>query len=87
MTGIILCRSKYGASKKYADWIPVVAAHRHTRVIGMFARLSVLYNKPQYLKFIPNDWRFLKENIQSPLLKEYKSWLKRYLPNQLKKRY
>ena len=75
------------ADKKYADWIPVVSAHRHTRVIGMFARLAVNYHKPQYLKFISNDWRLLKESIQSPLLKGYADWLKRYLPKQLKKRY
>lgn len=75
------------AEKKYADWIPVVAAHRHTRVIGIFARLAIKYKKPQYLKFIDNDWLFLKENLQSPLLKEYVDWLKRYLPKQMKKRY
>ena len=75
------------ANKKYSDWIPVVAAHRHTRVMGMFGRLSKKYHKPQYLRFVSNDWRFLKENIQSPLLKEYAAWLKKYLPKQLKKRY
>lgn len=72
------------ASEKYAPWIDVVAAHRHTRVIGRFAVLAVKYNKPQYLGYIKNDWLFLKENIKNPLLKEYQQWLKKYLPKQLK---
>lgn len=72
------------AEKKYRDWLCVVAAHRHTRVIGMFARLAVAYHKPQYLKFIENDWKFLKENIQFPLLNEYRLWLNKYLPKILK---
>ena len=67
------------AEKKYIDWLPVVAAHRHTRVIGIFARLATDYQKPQYLKYIKNDWMFLKENLKSPLLKEYAIWIKKYL--------
>ena len=69
------------AEKKYADWIPVIAAHRHTRIMGTFARLATDYHKPQYLKYIKNDWAFLKENLSSPLLKEYAAWIKKYLKN------
>lgn len=67
------------ADKKYADLLPVLAAHRHTRVMGIFARLATDYHKPQYLKFVENDWNFLKENLKSPLLKDYAKWLKKYL--------
>ncbi|MBQ3696100.1 MAG: phosphotransferase [Alphaproteobacteria bacterium] len=72
------------ATDKYASWIDVVAAHRHTRVIGRFALLAVEYNKPDYLKYVKNDWAFIKENIKNPLLKDYQRWLKKYLPKQLK---
>ena len=67
------------ADKKYAQWIPVLAAHRHTRVMGTFARLATDYHKPKYLKYIKNDWVFLKENLQSPLLQDYAKWIKKYL--------
>lgn len=69
------------AEKKYADWLPVIAAHRHTRVMGIFARLATVYNKPHYLKYIKNDWAFLRENLKSPLLKAYTQWIKKYLKN------
>lgn len=72
------------ATPKYADFVPVVAAHRHTRVMGIFARLAIKYHKENYLKYIPNDWDFLKENLKSPLLKDYKKWLETYLPQQMK---
>lgn len=67
------------AAKKYREWLPVLAAHRHTRVMGTFARLATDYHKPHYLKFIKNDWHFLKENLTSPLLKDYAQWIKKYL--------
>ncbi len=72
------------ASPKYASLLDVVAAHRHTRVLGRFGLLSTMYNKKEYLKFAKNDWMFIKENIKNPLLKEYRDWLKKYLPKQLK---
>ncbi len=70
--------------RKISDWAAVIAAHRHTRVLGIFGRLAALYNKPDYLKYVPNDWTFLKENVQNPLLAEYKNWLETYLPEQIK---
>lgn len=72
------------AEPKYANWIDVIAAHRHTRVMGIFGRLASVYGKPQYLKYIKNDWAFLRENIKNPLLKDYKKWLQKYLPKQLR---
>ncbi|MBQ4471679.1 MAG: phosphotransferase [Alphaproteobacteria bacterium] len=72
------------ASEKYASLLPVVAAHRHTRVLGRFGLLASVYNKKEYLKYAKNDWMFIKENIKNPLLKEYRDWLKKYLPKQLK---
>ena len=71
-------------SKHYADWVDVVSAHRHTRVIGNFVKLAIESKKKNYLKYIKNDWMFLRENLKNPLLKEYKDWLKKYFPNQLK---
>ena len=71
------------AEEKYRPWLEVVAAHRHTRVMGIFGRLASLYGHPEYLKYVKNDWAFLRENLHSPLLKEYKEWLKKYLPKQL----
>ena len=72
------------AGSKYAPWIDVVAAHRHTRVMGRFGLLATDYNKKDYLKYIPNDWAFIRENVKNPLLKEYRDWLKKYLPKQFK---
>ena len=70
------------ADPKYVNWLSVVAAHRHVRVMGIFARLATVHQKPHYLKYIKNDLRFLKENLQSPLLKDFAQWIKKYLKSQ-----
>lgn len=72
------------ASPKYAPLMDVVAAHRHTRVLGRFSLLAIHYKKPAYLKYVKNDWMFLRENVKNPLLKEYKKWLQKYLPKQFR---
>ena len=73
------------ASPKYKDWLDVVAAHRHTRIMGIFARLATEYGNPNYLKYIPVCWQFLMDNLKSPLLKEYKDWLIKYMPKYVKR--
>ena len=72
------------ATPKYYSLLDVVAAHRHTRVLGRFGLLAATYNKKEYLKYAKNDWMFIKENLKNPMLSEYKSWLKKYLPKQIK---
>jgi len=62
-----------------ASWA-VMAAQRHTRVIGVFARLNRRDGKPGYLVHIPRVWRLLERSLAHPALAPLKAWLDRHLP-------
>ncbi len=58
----------------------VMAAQRHVRVLGTFARLKVRDHKPHYLVHIPRLWRYMDECLAHPHLAELKDWLTAHVP-------
>jgi hypothetical protein len=64
-----------------ASWA-AMAAQRHSRVIGVFARLNRRDGKPAYLRHIPRVWRLLETALAHPALAALKDWLDRQLPPQ-----
>ena len=70
--------------KKYTSMAELVAVQRHTKVIGIFARLAVRDKKEKYLKSIPNSWKLMEKHLNNPLLKGYKKWLDKYIPEELR---
>ena len=70
--------------KKYRLLLELVAAQRHTKVIGIFARLAIRDKKEKYLKWIPDAWKLLEKHLNNPALKSYKKWLDKYIPKELR---
>lgn len=62
----------------------VMAAQRHTRVIGTFARLKLRDNKPHYLIHMPRLWRYMDACLAHPALAELKAWFDTYFPAALR---
>jgi N-acetylmuramate 1-kinase len=62
----------------------VMAAQRHVRVIGTFARLKLRDNKPQYLQHMPRLWRYMDRCLADPALEELKVWFDAHLPQNLR---
>lgn len=62
----------------------VMAAQRHCRVIGTFARLKLRDNKPHYLVHMPRLWRYMDMCLAHPALANLKSWLDTYVPPPLR---
>jgi aminoglycoside/choline kinase family phosphotransferase len=58
----------------------VMAAQRHMRVIGTFARLKLRDNKPHYLAHMPRLWRYMDICLAHPALAPLKAWLDKYVP-------
>ena len=52
----------------------IIGAQRHTRILGTFARLAVRDNKPHYLDWVPQEWKYLKRNLAHPALLPLKNW-------------
>jgi hypothetical protein len=73
-----------GAKEFNVSWA-VMAAQRHTRVIGTFARLKLRDGKPQYLQHLPRLWRYLDQCLGAPELADLKAWFARSFPDPLRR--
>jgi aminoglycoside/choline kinase family phosphotransferase len=62
----------------------VMAAQRHLRVIGTFARLKLRDNKPLYLQHMPRLWRYMDRCLAEPLLHPLRDWIDRHVPPPLR---
>jgi hypothetical protein len=62
----------------------VMAAQRHVRVIGTFARLKIRDSKPHYLVHMPRLWRYMDQCLQEPVLADLKAWLDTHVPPALR---
>ena len=57
-----------------------MAAQRHARVIGVFARLWRRDGKPRYLAHIPRVWRLLERALLHPALAPLRRWFDAHVP-------
>ena len=66
-------------------WFDLTGLQRHLKCLGIFSRLWLKYDKPQYLNSIPNTFRYaLHVCNKYPGLKNYGIWLKQRVQNPLK---
>jgi aminoglycoside/choline kinase family phosphotransferase len=58
----------------------IMAAQRHSRVIGVFTRLCHRDGKSTYLKHIPRCWRLLEQALKHPILSDLAQWFEGHIP-------
>lgn len=63
----------------------VMAAQRHARVIGVFARLWKRDGKPGYLLHIPRVWRLLERALGHSGLTPLRHWFDTHVPAQIRR--
>ncbi|MCG8511950.1 MAG: phosphotransferase [Rhodospirillales bacterium] len=59
----------------------ILAAQRHTKVIGIFTRLCRRDGKSNYLVHVPRLWRLLEKKLENPALAPLKRWFDQHVPN------
>ncbi len=64
----------------------VLGAQRATKILGIFARLSMRDGKHAYLKHIPRVARHLERNLWHPQLHRMRHWFETQLPGMFKKK-
>lgn len=69
----------------FAAAAAVMAAQRHARVIGVFARLWKRDGKPRYLTHIPRVWRQLERALLHPDLAPLQRWFDTHVPAALRR--
>ncbi len=57
-----------------------LGAQRALRILGVFARLSLLHGKPGYVRFIPRVWGQLQQNLATAELTPLAAVVERALP-------
>ena len=63
----------------------VFAAQRNTKLVGHWPRLCRRDGKPQYLRFMPQTWRLLEQDLKHPALSALRAWFDRTIPPALRR--
>ncbi len=58
----------------------ILAAHRVTKIIGIFTRLARRDGKPGYLAHMPRLFTYLERSLSHPELSDIKLWYDRFAP-------
>jgi len=66
--------------KAFTESYTIYALQRITKILGIFVRLKLRDNKPEYYKLIPQLIGYLRRNISHPVLNEYREWLCMHCP-------
>ena len=69
-----------GTEEKFRRDCAILAAQRHSKVIGIFTRLSLRDAKDNYLLHIPRVWSLLETALQHQALAPIADWMAEYLP-------
>jgi N-acetylmuramate 1-kinase len=69
-----------GQGPDFAAAYAMMGAQRALRIIGIFARLTVVSAKPQYLQHMPRVWRQLQRNLAHPALAELSRLCEKLVP-------
>ena len=62
----------------------ILGAQRNTKIIGIFARLSMRDGKTDYIKHMPRIWQYLERNLAHPELASLKNWFDEHFPQSLR---
>lgn len=81
----LAARSDLSSDAFEASWA-VMAAQRHAKVIGIFARLFKRDGKGGYLVHIPRVWRLLEAACQQPACAPVAQWLQTHVPTEVRQR-
>jgi tRNA threonylcarbamoyl adenosine modification protein YjeE len=73
------------SAQDFAQAWAAVAAVRHTRILGVFARLWHRDGKPIYLKHLPRVWGQLAAALAHPALAGLAAWFDEHVPATLRK--
>lgn len=71
------CADRQGFERAFT----ILAAQRHTKVIGIFTRLSRRDGKASYLAHIPRVWRLLERALAHDAMAPVARWFDRHLPS------
>ena len=58
------------------------SVQRNLKILGIFSRLNLRDNKPRYMLYNDNAWKYIESNLDNPTMINLKIWLRKILPNE-----
>ena len=73
-------RAATGAGEDFVAAYHVLGAQRNAKILGIFTRLWRRDGKPRYAALCPRVWRYLEADLDTPVLRDVKTWFDRHVP-------
>ena len=58
------------------------SVQRNLKILGIFCRLSIRDNKPNYMSYNNNAWIYIESNLNNPIMKDLQNWIKKILQHE-----
>jgi hypothetical protein len=80
-------KSKFRDNDQYylKNDFDILSVQRNLKILGIFVRLYVRDNKPNYLKYLPYTWTLIERRMKNPIFHKLNILFKKYLPFKKKK--
>lgn len=76
----LFCEKQGYDEPRFRAEAALISTQRNLRILGIFARLSRLYQKPHYIDLIPRVWGHLQTDLKHPTLDGLREQLMALLP-------
>jgi N-acetylmuramate 1-kinase len=63
--------------KKFLSDYKILGVQRSCKIVGIFAQKAARDKDSRYLKHLPRVWKYIKKNIDHPILEPLKNWFQR----------
>ncbi|MET0154564.1 MAG: phosphotransferase [Rickettsiales bacterium] len=73
-------RMSAGEKERFFRDYALYSAQRNCKILGIFGRMSKLYGKPAYMRFLPDTWRVLEKALRHEALRDLKTLLEAHFP-------
>ena len=71
-----------GAYNNLKNELAFYSVQRNLKILGIFCRLSIRDNKPNYMSYNNNAWKFIESNLNNSIMKDLQKWIKKILPHE-----
>ena len=75
-----LYKSKLSENINLKNDFDILSVQRNLKILGIFVRLKVRDNKPNYLKYLPYTWELIERRMKNPIFDKFRLLMKKNLP-------
>ena len=73
--------SETGAARRFREAFAILGLQRNLKIAGIFVRLALRDNKPQYLAHLPRILDYVQTNLAHEAAAPVRGWLETHAPD------